>query len=365
MKQDNPNVVGSRSRFCPDCGESVVVGVDRREFLRTAGAAAATVVAGNLVEWAVPKASAAPVSTVRGDSETAAKALYDSLTDAQRKEICFDWNYVDPERGLLRTRVSNNWQITNPHINSEFFTKEQHALVHDVFKSLFNPEWYPKLIKQLKDDTGGKPWGAEQSIAMFGQPGGNFMFVMTGRHMTIRADGNCEAHMALGGPIFHGHAASGFNEEVHHPGNVFWHQALLANNVYQVLDGKQRDLAMVSRLPAESAVSFRGTKGKFPGIPVSEMTSDQKGELQKVLTSLIQPYREVDQKEIQECLKKQGGLDACSLAFYRAEDIGDDEEWDNWRLEGPSFVWYFRGSPHVHIWINVSDDSSVETNAKG
>ena len=45
--------------------------------------------------------------------------------------------------------------------------------------------------------------------------------------------------------------------------------------------------------------------------------------------------------------------------------IGDDQEWDNWRLEGPSFVWYFRGTPHVHVWVNVADDSSVETNAKG
>ena len=52
---------------------------------------------------------------------------------------------------------------------------------------------------------------------------------MTGRHMTLRADCNTEAHVAFGGPIFYGHAASGFNEEVHHPGNVFWHQAEEAN----------------------------------------------------------------------------------------------------------------------------------------
>jgi len=63
------------------------------------------------------------------------------------------------------------------------------------------------------------------------------------------------------------------------------------------------------------------------------------------------------------CLKAQGGLDACSLAFYAESDMGDDGVWDNWRLEGPSFVWHFRGKPHVHIWINVADDPSVELNA--
>ena len=361
MHQSNPTE--TKRRMCPDCGESILEGQNRREFLKTAGVTAAAVVTSTVPAWAVPKAAAATIAV--GPSETAAKALFESLTEEQRKEICFDWDYVHPERGLLRTHVSNNWQITQPHIESEFFTKQQKALAHDVYKSLFNPDWYPKLLKQLKDDTGGKPWGAEQSIALFGKPGENFMMVMTGRHMTVRADGNSEAHMALGGPIFHGHAASGFNEEVHHPGNVFWHQAQLANKVYQVLDGKQRDVALIPRLPAESGVNFRGPDGKYPGLPLAEMTSDQKAEVNKVLMSLIEPYRKEDHAEVQECLKKQGGLDACNLAFYQAGDIGDDEEWDNWRLEGPSFVWYFRGQPHVHIWINVGDDPSVKLNAKG
>jgi hypothetical protein len=363
MQPKKTTAKGSKVKVCPDCGESIVAAPSRRDFLVTAGTIAAAAAGGGLIEWAVPKAAAA--TPVKGEAETAAKALYESLTDAQRTEVCFDWDYVHPERGLLRTHVSNNWQITKPHIESDFFTKQQKMLAHDVYKSLFNPDWYPKLLKQLKDDTDGKPWGADQSIALFGKPGDKFMMVMTGRHMTIRADGNSEAHMALGGPIFHGHAASGFNEQVHHPGNVFWHQALLANKVYTILDGKQRDVALMTRRPSESAVAFRGSDGKYPGLPVAEMTSDQKAEVNKVLMSLIDPYRPEDQAEIQQCLNKQGGLDACSLAFYRDGDVGDDEEWDNWRLEGPSFVWYFRGEPHVHIWINVGDDPSVKLNAKG
>jgi hypothetical protein len=37
--------------------------------------------------------------------------------------------------------------------------------------------------------------------------------------------------------------------------------------------------------------------------------------------------------------------------------------WDNWRLEGPSFVFYFRGSPHVHMWVNIGSDAGVKLNA--
>jgi hypothetical protein len=95
------------------------------------------------------------------------------------------------------------------------------------------------------------------------------------------------------------------------------------------------------------------------------MTKDQKHGVEEVLLSLLAPYRKEDADEVKECLKKLGGLDKCSLAFYEEGDLGDDREWDNWRLEGPSFVWYFRGTPHVHIWINVGDDPSLPLNSKG
>ena len=93
------------------------------------------------------------------------------------------------------------------------------------------------------------------------------------------------------------------------------------------------------------------------------------GEFQQQLLRLQQRLekspRKEDQDKVQECLKKQGGLDKCTLTFYKEGDIGDDGEWDNWRLEGPGFVWYFRGSPHVHVWVNVASDPSIKLNARG
>jgi hypothetical protein len=352
-----------KKRDCPVCGDEES-GLDRREFLRAVGTTAAAAAAGSVPVWATARAYAAP--TPSSPAETAVKALYDTLTDLQRKTICFDWNYKDPQRGLLRTRVSNNWQITKPHVRSDFYTKQQQIIIHDIFKGIINPEWYARFLKQLRDDTGGKKWGEEQSIAIFGQPGSaQFEFVMTGRHMTIRADGHSEAHVAFGGPIFYGHAASGFNEKPGHPGNIFWEQGRRANLVYQMLDDKQRKQALVDYRPDEAAVGFHGVQGHFPGIPVTELSADQKSELQKVLLSLVEPYRREDQEEALGCLSRQGGLDKCRLAFYRDGDIGNDGEWDNWRIEGPSFVWYFRGEPHVHVWVNVADDPSIALNAKG
>ncbi|MGD9722464.1 MAG: DUF3500 domain-containing protein [Pirellulales bacterium] len=343
----------SHKHDCPDCESRA--SVTRRDFIRTAGTAAVAVGASPLLARAdVAIAKDAP-------AETVTKLLYESLSDAQKKEVCFAWDHSEPERGLLRTRIANNWNITKPNITSDFYTKDQQAMIKHIFEEIIQPDWHERIYKQLEDDAGG--YGEQQSIAMFGAPGDKFEFVMTGRHMTIRCDGNSADHMAFGGPIFYGHAAQGFNEKPTHPGNVFWHQALAANRVYEMLDEKQRKVALLDKLPREQEVAFQGTGGKLPGIAVGELSSDQKSLVKDVLAKLLEPYRPTDREEASALLEKQGGLDACNLAFYREGDVGNDQVWDCWRLEGPSFVWYYRGAPHVHVWVNVGDDASVKLNA--
>jgi len=350
-----PNMKSS----CPVCdGDSL--DLDRRQFIKVAGATAAAA--------ALPGTLRAAESSTKAAPETLVKKLYETLSEAQKKEVAFAWDHEDAKRGLLRTHVSNNWQITKHEVRSDFFTKDQQEICRAIYEGLFQPEWVKQIDKQLQDDTHGKPWGAEQSIALFGRPGDKFEMVMTGRHLTVRVDGNSIDSMAFGGPVFHGHQAtqtSGLNEKEGHPGNIWWPQALEANKVFEMLDGKQREKALIAQLPAESSVAFRGKDGKFPGITVADLSADQKSQLQKAVQLVFEPYRNTDREEVNECLKKQGGLDACSLAFYAQGDIGDDGIWDNWRLEGPSFVFYFRGSPHVHMWVNVGTDPSIKLNAIG
>jgi Protein of unknown function (DUF3500)/TAT (twin-arginine translocation) pathway signal sequence len=346
-----------RNLSCPVC-DGDAMEFDRRHFIKVAGATAAAAAMPGALRAA--EATAAP--------ETLVKKLYETLTDTQKKDIAFAWDHQDAKRGLLRTHVSNNWQITTHEIRSDFFTKDQQDICRAIYEGLFQSDWVKQIDKQLQDDTHGKPWGAEQSIAMFGKPGEKFEMVMTGRHLTVRVDGNSIDSMAFGGPVFHGHQATqttGLNEKEGHPGNIWWPQALEANKVFEMLSGKQREKALIAQLPAESSVAFRGKDGKFAGVAVSELSADQKAQLQKTVKLVFEPYRNVDRDEVNECLNKQGGLDACSLAFYAQGDIGDDGIWDNWRLEGPSFVFYFRGSPHVHMWVNIGSDPSIKLNAIG
>lgn len=301
----------------------------------------------------LPRGALAVDTPNQDPPESAVKHLFESLTEQQRAEICFDWEYLDSKRGLLRSRVANNWQVTTPIINGSFYTGEQRDMIRKIYEGIIHPDWHSRIDKQLKDDADG--YGESQSIAIFGQPGlDKFEFVMTGRHMTMRCDGDSAEHVAFGGPIFYGHDPWGtFYEEKDHAGNVFWEQAMEANKVYEMLNGRQRKMAEVAKSPRESNVHFRENVGGLPGIPVAELSPDQREQVQKVLQKLVEPYRQNDRDEVVQCLKAQGGLDKCHLAFFTDHDIGDDGVWDIWRLEGPSFVWHFRGSPHVHVWVNV------------
>lgn len=327
---------------------------DRRSFIKHSAAAVAASACLPQLAHAVPDAS-------DSQAESLVKVLFETLKDEQRAKVCYDWDHVDPKRGLLRTRVANNWMINEQEINSEFYTDEQRDLIRKIFEGLVHPEWIAKFDQQLEDDCGG--FGEEQSFGIFGNPGdGKFELVLTGRHMTLRCDGNSADSVAFGGPIFYGHAPGG-DEEADHHGNVFWDQALQANKVYAMLDGKQRKAAEVPQTPREQSVAFQGQDGRFSGIPITDLSSDQKEHMQLVLNKLVEPFRQSDQQEALECLKAQGGLDACHLSFYTDHDLGKDKVWDNWRLEGPAFVWHFRGAPHVHVWVNIADNAQVKLNA--
>ncbi len=321
---------------CPDC-ERIEPVATRRDFVRAVGGAA---LAGHLIALATPGRVARAADST--GAETAVKRLYGTLTSDQRKAICFPFD--DPKRN----RINANWAITKPTIG-EFFTKEQQAIVDEIFKGATSPDGYERFQKQMEDDSGGFD---TYHVALFGEPeSGKFEWELTGRHMTIRVDGDSVEGTAFGGPIVYGHGAGDSQKGL--PGNVFYYQTLKANEVFEAMDGKQREKALLEKAPRENAVELQGASGKFPGVAIGELARDQKELVEKVMKVILSPYREKDVDEAMAILKQGGGLDALHLAFYKSDDIGGDHVWDIWRLEGPNFVWHFRGAPHVHTYVNI------------
>jgi hypothetical protein len=321
---------------CPDCDAGD--GLSRRDFVRKVTGVA---LAGSLVPLVGTPRRAVAGPTPTSPAETAVKRFYDSLKDEQKKTICFPFDHP------LRTKINANWAITKPTLAE--YTKEQQALVDEIFRNVTSPDGYERFQKQMEDDAGGF---SEYHVAVFGTPGsGQFEWEMTGRHMTIRADGDSVDNVAFGGPIVYGHGEGDSKKGL--PGNVFYYQTKKANEVFSALDGKQRDSALLPKAPKEDAVLLQGSSGTFPGIAVGELSRDQKDLVESVMKVILAPYREDDVKEAVAILKDGGGLDGLHMSFYKTNDIGDDHEWDIWRLEGPTFVWHFRGAPHVHTYVNI------------
>lgn len=307
--------------------------MNRRQFVQTTGVGALALAAG-----------AAGASS--SSSETIVSQLYDSLSADQRSKVTFPFDHP------LRSKIDNNWHITPQRIG-DFYTADQQAMIRDIFRGLHNPDFYDKVEYHIQEDAGGLK---NYSIALFGEPGtGRFEFVLTGRHCTARCDGDSVEGAAFGGPILYGHAANSFNEQPHHPDNVYWYQAKRANEVYQALDGKQRQMALLGDPRPEQATATiaLNKRGEVPGIPLSELSPDQKGLVEAVLDDLILPFRKEDREEVMKLIRDAGGIPALSMSFYKNMDIGSDGVWDVWQLESPTMLWYFRGAPHVHTWVNV------------
>lgn len=318
---------------CFDCNASF----DRRSFFKTmggvaiAGAAAPLMLGGRIVQGAPTWQSAA---------ETAAARFYNSLSEAQRQKVAFPFGHE------LRSRISANWHIVDDVvIGDDFYSDDQRAMIDEIIKGATSEEGYEKLQKQMEFDDGGVNF---YSVACFGSPdSGKFEWELTGRHLTLRVDGNSVDKAAFGGPIVYGHG------EENPKDNLFHYQTQKVNEVFKALDGKQAEQALLKNAPGEREVQLQGDSGSFPGIAVNDLSSDQKQLVEETLKTLLAVYRQEDIDEVMDILKNSGGLDPVHLAFYQQGDLNDDKVWDIWRVEGPTFVWHFRGAPHVHAYINI------------
>ena len=290
----------------------------------------------------------------------AVEALHRSLAAPQRSAICLPWEYRDRERGLVRAFIADHWQVTQPAVRSAFFSPEQTQLIHEVFRSLVDPAWYSRFMRELHEDCLGHDWGVNQSIAFFEEAGsGALQFVFSGRHTTLRAQVGGESALAFGGPILYGHQATGYYERVNHPGNVFWEQAIAASRLAAMLDDTQLASAVVDRLPVESEIHFGAV---HPGLDASAFDESQYSQFERVFASILSPLREADRERAMQCVAAQGGLRRCRISLARDGRMSTPH-WDNWRMEGPAMVVHYQGFPHVHVWLHIAEHPDVEVNA--
>jgi hypothetical protein len=337
---DNREAAALECSFC--------VSVSRRDFFKAVGATALVGAVPLVGKSATAMGAADTGPTPTAIAETAVARFYKTITPEQRKVICFPFDHP------LRSTVKNNWDIVKPAISD--MKPEQQALCREIMKNLCSEDGYERFMKQMDDDAGGFD---AYHVAVFGEPGTGkpFEWVLTGRHDTIRADGNSVEGAAFGGPIFYGHAADGhFNEDAKHTNNVWWYQGELANKIFKTLDDKQQAQALLAKGEPDDqkTIKLKGNALPGTGLAIVDLDSQQKAMVSELVDKMLSPFRKCDREEVRACLEASGGVDKLRLSFYKEGDIGNDGVWDIWKLEGPAFSWYFRGSPHVHTWLNVA-----------
>lgn len=270
--------------------------------------------------------------------------LFRSLSTDQKQSICFPYQAAD------RSKLNANWHVTKIKIGDAFYSAAQRELVERIVGEVMSPEGLERLKQQMEEDDGGL--GA-YSIGLFGDPiTGPFQWLLTGRHVTLRADGASDPKVALGGGIVYGHG-----EESKPQNNLYFDQTQKVQTLFEALTSSQREQALLASIPEESKLQLQGPQGRFDGLEVAAMSDPQKDQVRETLSYLLKPFRESDAREILSKIDAGGGIDRLRFAFYRDGDLDGDQVWDDWRIEGPNAIFHFRGAPHVHAFIHVADVS--------
>ena len=292
-----------------------------------------------------------------GDTaEDIAKELFASLQDTQRQTLAMSADHA------LRARVANNWKITDNTIG-EILTDSQKTLAQRTFELLHHQDSRESVMGQVVQDNGKFE---NASLAFFGTPenldntenNDGFELVFAGRHITRRLElGPQASRTALGGPVFYGHAAGGFNEAPDHPGNAYWDSSLKANTLYQALNQDQQVQALTTddRADNDQLLVAEAAGAIAAGLSCGVLNDEQRVLLNDTINGLLSPFRTTDQDHARSILQANGGIDALQLAYFSNQDVGDDGVWDSWQIKGPGFTWYFRGDPHVHVWGKVEE----------
>jgi hypothetical protein len=336
---------------CPECDalSQAEKNLDRRLFMKAVGGTAVTLAGLQAVPRAVSIARAVPEpSETRRPAEALVRELYTGLTEEQKRDTVFSWNHgANTTTPAARLRFYNAPMARNI---GQVYTGAQRELIERILRSISSgDDGFEKLTRGGTYDGSHSLQGCGAYI--FGDPTGNqqFCWLFTGHHITVRCDGNSEPGAAFGGPLYYGHSPDGYSQR-----NIFYYQTRAVRSLFDALTGDQQTRAVRNGSPGELLPSVQFRAQGYPGLPVSDMTADQRRLVDDVMRNVLSPFRQEDADGVMDLIRRNGGLERIHIAFYRDQGATDNVRWHFWRLEGPGFVWNYRILPHVHTYVNIA-----------
>ena len=325
-------------RLCYD-----VIKMNRRTALKlgTGGLVAAGLYGG--YDWfrPAPSRQLEPVDTL-------AQRFYVSLDETQRAEACVAYDH--PLRQYHNRGV---WGGGREVLSG--FSRPQRQILTDLLYSGLSPEGRGRIPEQ--DMTLWTGVNALRVLVCGDPTASRYQIIFTGNHLNLRISGKNPEGVAFGGPQVYGDQRG--NEVAGLPRNVYRPQFLLGQRVLQGLDDGRKKEAVLEEAPVQTGIELQGRHGTFPGIPVAELKPETKALVREVVNEIISTYPPADAAYGHECLEANGGIDGLFLSYYQHGEDGDIPEAQVFRLEGPAAVFYFRGYPHVHAFLNIAMDGDA------
>jgi Protein of unknown function (DUF3500) len=277
-----------------------------------------------------------------------ARHLYVGLDADQRAQTCVSYDH--PLRQYHNRGVWGGGQSV-----FAAFNREQRQILTDLLYAGLSEEGRDRVPEEYFTRWTGVH---SMRVLICGDPtAGPYQIILTGAHLNLRLGGKSREGAAFGGPQVYGDQRG--NEIAGLPDNLYRDQFLSGQRLLRSLDEGRRKHALLEEAPVQTKIELQGRHGSLPGIPVAELAPEGKALVRDLVERILSAYPPDDVAYARECLAANGGLDTLFLSYYQHAEDGDIPDAQVFRLEGPAAVFYFRGYPHVHAFINVAMDGDA------
>jgi hypothetical protein len=287
-------------------------------------------------------------SRVLESVDALARRLYSGLDAEQRAGACVEYDHP--------LRQYHNRGVWGGGLSIfRAFRREQRGILTDLLHAGLSAEGRARVPEEYF-----LRWPGVHALRVLfcGDPTAPpYQVILTGPHLNLRLGGRNREGVAFGGPQVYGDQRG--NREPGLPGNLYRYQLLLGQRLLRSLDPGRRRAARRPEAPVQTQVELQGQRGSFPGIAVAELGAESRALARELVEGILSTYPPADVAYARECLEANGGLDALYLSDYELGEDGPIDEGQVFRLEGPAAVFYFRGHPHVHAFVNVAMDGEA------
>lgn len=310
----------------------------RREFLKSATILGAATASASCLST--------PDSGVLRAVPELLKLLVGSFDDTLKRDVVVDYDHP------LRQYHNRGVSLGGARLGLGSFSWEQLKLVNELFYAGLSEAGRSILPRQffLK-------WRGIRTLRLLiaGDPSSpHCQAILSGPHLNMRIGGKSREGIPFGGPMVYGDQRGNNSQGL--PGNIYRYQFETAHRLLKSLTPEQRSAAILATAPVQTQIGLQGDSGDFEGVSIAGLSDASKEIAKALVDDILDVYRTVDANDARDCLASNGGIDALRLAYYREGEVGGSGQYQMFRLEGPAAVFYFRGYPHVHAFINVGND---------